>query len=184
MLDKTRPEDRQTLRLNISDMSCASCVRRVEKAIAAVPGVSRSSVNLASQSAEIAFDGAPDATAVARAVRDAGYGVGEAVIEFSVAGMTCASCIARVEKGLKSVSGVVDATANLAQEKARVRMIEGSATFDDLAAAVATAGYEAVRPSDTPDAADDEARRNAEQQSLRRSLIVAAVLTAPMVSWI
>ena len=179
MLDKTRPENRQTLRLNISDMSCASCVRRVEKAIAAVPGVSRRSVNLASQSAEIAFDGAPDATAVARAVRDAGYGVGEAVIEFSVAGMTCASCIARVEKALKSVPGVVDATANLAQEKARVRMIEGSATFDNLAAAVAKAGYEAVRPSDTPDAEDDEGRRNAEQQALLRSLILAAVLTAP-----
>ncbi|WP_312416144.1 heavy metal-associated domain-containing protein, partial [Shinella sp.] len=122
MLTTTGPGDRQTIKLSISDMTCASCVRRVEKAIEAVPGVSGAAVNLATEKADVTFNGAPDIAAVAEAVRGAGYGVGEEVIEFPVEGMTCASCIGRVEKALKAVPGVLDATANLAQERARVRL--------------------------------------------------------------
>jgi len=178
MLTTTGPGDRQTIKLSISDMTCASCVRRVEKAIETVPGVSGAAVNLAREKADVSFTGAPDIAAVAEAVRGAGYGVGEEVIEFPVEGMTCASCIGRVEKALKAVPGVLDATANLAQERARVRLARGAATFDDLAAAIERTGYKAVRvAADTP--AEDD-RRAAEAGALRRDLIIAAVLTAPL----
>ncbi|MCD1262183.1 copper-translocating P-type ATPase [Shinella sumterensis] len=178
MLTTTGPGDRQTIKLSISDMTCASCVRRVEKAIETVPGVSGAAVNLATEKADVTFDGAPDIAAVAAAVRGAGYGVDEDVLEFPVEGMTCASCIGRVEKALKAVPGVVDATANLAQERARVRLARGAATFDDLAAAIERTGYKAVRvAADTP--AEDD-RRAAEASALKRDLIIAAVLTAPL----
>ncbi|MDX3924177.1 MAG: heavy metal translocating P-type ATPase [Shinella sp.] len=180
MLAVKEPEDRQTVKLSISDMTCASCVRRVEKAIDSVPGVAGSNVNLATEKAEIRFDGAPDIAAVARAVRDAGYGVSEEVLEFPVEGMTCASCIARVEKALKAVPGVLDATANLAQEHARVRFVKGAASFDDFAAAVERTGYRAVRESESAEAPTEEDRRARELASLRRSLVLAAVLTAPL----
>ncbi|WLR99927.1 heavy metal translocating P-type ATPase [Shinella sumterensis] len=178
MLTTTGPGDRQTIKLSISDMTCASCVRRVEKAIETVPGVSGAAVNLATEKADVTFDGAPDIAAVAAAVRGAGYGVDEDVLEFPVEGMTCASCIGRVEKALKAVPGVVDATANLAQERARVRLARGAATFDDLAAAIERTGYKAVRvAADTP--AEDD-RRAAEASALKRDLTIAAVLTAPL----
>jgi Cu+-exporting ATPase len=178
MLTTTGPGDRQTIKLSISDMTCASCVRRVEKAIETVPGVSGAAVNLATEKADVTFDGAPDIAAVAAAVRGAGYGVDEEVLEFPVEGMTCASCIGRVEKALKAVPGVLDATANLAQERARVRLARGAATFDDLAAAIERTGYKAVRvTADTP--AEDD-RRAAEASALKRDLIIAAVLTAPL----
>ncbi len=169
--------DRQTLKLSISDMTCASCVRRVEKAIAKVPGVSGAAVNLATEKADVTFAGAPDAAAVAEAVRKAGYGVSEEVLEFPVEGMTCASCIGRVEKALKAVPGVLEATANLAQERARVRLLKGAATFEDLAAAIERTGYKAVRETA---AAPQEDRRAAEAKALRRDLAIAAVLTAPL----
>jgi Cu+-exporting ATPase len=178
MLTVVPPNDRPTVKLAISDMTCASCVRRVEKAIAAVPGVADASVNLATERADVTFDAMPDLAAVAKAIRDAGYGVPEEVVTFPVDGMTCASCIARVEKALKTVSGVLDATANLAQERVRVRRIAGTASFADLAAAVERAGYRAVHEQAA--APGDEARRSGETAALRRDLILAALLTAPL----
>jgi heavy metal translocating P-type ATPase len=59
---------------SIEGMSCASCVARIEKAIRAVPGVSDVAVNLATNRADVTFSGAPDADAIAAAVRKAGYG--------------------------------------------------------------------------------------------------------------
>ncbi|MBB3978237.1 Cu+-exporting ATPase [Rhizobium azooxidifex] len=173
------PLPAQTVKLAIEDMTCASCVRRVEKAISAVPGVASARVNLATARADISFDGKVDIAGVAQAVRAAGYGVDEETLEFPVEGMTCASCIARVEKALKAVPGVLDATANLANEHARVRFLRGTVDFDDLAAAVERTGYHALRAS-TVDAPSDEDRRAAEVAGLRRSLILAALLTAPL----
>ncbi|UDF32446.1 UNVERIFIED_ORG: heavy metal translocating P-type ATPase (plasmid) [Roseateles sp. XES5] len=169
--------NQQTIKLSISDMTCASCVRRVEKAIGKVPGVTGAAVNLATEKADVAFAGAPDVPAVLEAVRKAGYGIAEDVLEFPVEGMTCASCIARVEKALKTVPGVLDATANLAQERARVRFLKGAASFEDFAAAVERRGYKAVREAV---AAPEEDRRAAEAKMLRRDLVIAAVLTAPL----
>ena len=178
MLTTAPPADRQTIKLSISDMTCASCVRRVEKAIEKVPGVSAAAVNLATERADVIFDGRPDVAAVVNAVRSAGYGVLEEVIEFPVEGMTCASCIGRVEKALKSVPGVLDATANLAQERARIRFVKGAATFEDLSAAIERTGYKAIR--ETAATPDEEDRRAAEAKTLRRDLVIAAVLTAPL----
>lgn len=178
MLTTTEPADRQTIKLSISDMTCASCVRRVEKAIEKVPGVSGAAVNLATEKADVTFTGPPDAAAVAEAVRKAGYGVSEEVLEFPVEGMTCASCIGRVERALKAVPGVLEATANLAQERVRVRFLKGAVSFEDLAAAIDRAGYKAVR--ETAETPAEEDRRAAEAKILRRDLVIAAVLTAPL----
>ncbi|HSX76192.1 MAG TPA: heavy metal translocating P-type ATPase [Shinella sp.] len=178
MLTTPQPADRQTIKLSISDMTCASCVRRVENAIGKVPGVSGAAVNLATERADVTFAGAPDAAAVADAVRKAGYGVSEEVLEFPVEGMTCASCIGRVEKALKAVPGVVEATANLAQERVRVRFLKGAAAFEDFAAAIDRAGYKAIR--ETAETPAEEDRRAAEAKTLRRDLAIAAVLTAPL----
>ncbi|WLR95216.1 heavy metal translocating P-type ATPase [Shinella zoogloeoides] len=171
------PNSQQTIKLSISDMTCASCVRRVEKAIEKVPGVTGAAVNLATEKADVTFAGAPNAMAVVDAVRKAGYGVSEDVLEFPVEGMTCASCIGRVEKALKAVPGVLEATANLAQERARVRFLKGAVTFEDLAAAIERTGYKAVRETV---AAPQEDRRAAEARTLRRDLAIAAILTAPL----
>ena len=178
MLTSPSPADRQTIKLAISDMTCASCVRRVEKAIEAVPGVTGAAVNLATEKADVTFHGAPDAAAVAEAVRNAGYGVSQEILEFPVEGMTCASCIGRVEKALKAVPGVLEATANLAQERARVRFLKGAATFEDFSAAIERTGYKAIR--ETAAAPAEEDRRAAEARVLRRDLAIAAALTAPL----
>jgi P-type Cu+ transporter len=166
--------------IEIEGMTCASCVGRVEKAIANVPGVAKASVNLATERADIAFSGAPDVPAVINAIRNAGYEVGEKTIELDIEGMTCASCVGRVEKALKAVSGVTNASVNLATERATVRVAGGSATASRLAEAIKAAGYAASEVV-TGKAEDGEHdRREAELRSLKISLAAAALLTIPV----
>jgi Cu+-exporting ATPase len=174
------PPKAATLGFGIAGMTCASCVAHVEKALRTLPGVRAANVNLATQRAEIAFEGAVDADAAARAVAEVGYEPIVETTEFGVGGMTCASCVARVEKGLRGVPGVIAADVNLATERARVRMLAGSASFQELARAVATAGYE-LRRIDSGAADRERLARQEEIDGLRRSLVWAAGLAAPVV---
>jgi copper ion binding protein len=64
-----------------------------------------------------------------------------AEVTFPVTGMTCASCVRRIEKALGKVEGVREASVNLATEKARVAYDPGRTTLDDLRRAVERAGY-------------------------------------------
>ena len=135
-----------TLTLPITGMTCASCVARVEKALAGVPGVAASSVNLATEQATVSLAPASAASTAAllnMAVQRAGYGLAEQTRDLQIDGMTCASCVGRVEKALRQVPGVLDASVNLATNSARVRRLAGSAPDAALQAAVKQAGYSA-----------------------------------------
>ena len=170
------------LDIPIEGMTCASCVARVEKALQDVPGVSRASVNLATERAAVEFSGPADLGAVVRAVDAVGYAVRESTTELAIEGMTCASCVGRVEKALARVPGVLGASVNLATEKAQVRYLAGAVSAAQLEAAVGAAGYVAHVATGTADAADEEAqRREREMRSLRFALILAAALTLPVV---
>jgi Cu+-exporting ATPase len=92
-------------------------------------------------------------------------------IELPITGMTCASCANRVERTLNALDGVT-ATVNYATEKARVELVPGGATADELVDAVESAGYGATLPSSEPGTPDETA-------PLRRRLVLAAVLSLP-----
>ncbi len=167
--------------LPIEGMTCASCVGRVEKALGKVDGVDSVTVNLATERADIKARSSVTRQALVNTIEAAGYSVPAATIDLFVEGMTCASCVGRVEKALKAVPGVAEATVNLATERAHVR---GSVDADTLVAAIAAAGYEA-RPIDAGAgaSADDEAaneRKDAERAVLKRDLTLAAALTLPV----
>ena len=171
------------LSLAVEGMHCASCVGRVERALAAVPGVASASVNLATQRAEVAFDGPADPHAAVSAVERAGYAVAADTVELAVEGMHCASCVGRAERALLTVPGVLEAGVNLATERARVRLARGAATPDDLARAVHAAGYRAepVRRDGGMEAVDaGAARRATERAEGTRALRLAATLTLPL----
>ena len=169
------------LDLGIEGMTCASCVRRVERALGQVPGVSSVSVNLATEQARVAYDGKPaTAAALIEAVGKAGYGAATHEFDLEVAGMTCASCVGRVERALKRVPGVVAAEVNLATERARVTAASGSVTAERLAAVVRAAGYEA---SPVAEAGAKAAEASAPGLRSRRELthvVLAAALSLPL----
>jgi heavy metal translocating P-type ATPase len=166
----------------VDGMTCASCVGRVEKAVLAVPGVESASVNLATSRASIALgEGAAVAT-VLDAIRKAGYEPREEAVDLAVEGMSCASCVGRVERALKAVPGVLDGTVNLATGRAHVRYVGGAGTVAAIGVALARAGYPGEPIVDAAVQTDrDREVREAELAGLRRGLIVAAIATLPIV---
>ncbi len=163
--------------IDVEGMTCASCVAHVERALKAVPGVASASVNLATERAEVTGP-ALDRAALVQAVEGAGYAVPARHVDLEIEGMTCASCVARVERALKTVPGVTSAAVNLATERATVT---GSADLAALTRAVADAGYEA-RPAAPAMAVSDETatKKAAKEALLKRDVLIAAVLTLPV----
>ena len=163
--------------LPIEGMTCASCVGRVEAALAKVPGVDSVSVNLATERADIRLASPVDRIALIQAVEKVGYDVPAGTVELAVEGMTCASCVGRVEKAhcrARRHRG----HGQPATERATVR---GVAAVADLIAAIEKVGYEA-NPVDTGAQADEEAaeKKDAERAELKRDLTLAAVLALPV----
>ncbi len=181
-----RPEAKDgqggSITLPVAGMTCASCVGSVEKAVGKVPGVRTVSVNLATGRAEIEFENAVDVAGVVGAIERAGYEVPENQVELAVEGMTCGSCVSHVERALLKVPGVTTATVNLATGRASVLFRGSIASIEDLEAAVRGAGYEAKRIIADDGGVDRErAVRDQEISSLRRSTLIAALLTLPIV---
>lgn len=161
------------IQLQVTGMTCASCVMRVEKTLKAVPGVAKASVNLATEQASVQADTSVTADALVAAVRQAGYDVATTETTLQVEGMTCASCVSRVEKALEKVPGVSRAVANLATEKATVLALS-TVPASALKAAIEKAGY-AVH--DVSERQPSRAKRLPDGWAVA----VSAALTVPLV---
>ncbi len=168
------------IELPVEGMSCASCVARVEEGLQKTPGVTAAQVNFASERASVAFD--PEkisVQALVKAVHGTGYEVPHEKLVMPIAGMSCASCVAKVENALRSTDGVLEASVNLAREQATVEFIPGLATPEALRHAVREAGYEPLAAEEGT--VDREAeRRTRELAALRTRLIGAALLSLPI----
>jgi Cu+-exporting ATPase len=165
-------------------MSCASCVAKIEKALRAVPGVGGASVNLAAEKAIVSYEperiAVPDIT---KAIEALGYEVPVERLTFSVQGMSCASCVAKIEKALGAVPGVTRASVNLGTERATVHALSGVG-FEDLKRAVEALGYTAaplLSPAQAGPVEDREkAARQREIRRLRTKTLVGALLSVPL----
>jgi P-type Cu+ transporter len=172
-------ETQNTTSFQIEGMTCASCVGRVEKALSGVPGVASASVNLATESAQVSFDDSVDTAVLVKTLSDAGYPAVREEVTLKIEGMTCASCVGRVEKAIATAPGVEKASVNLATESASIRYFRGATSAADLMAVVRKAGYEAKLKSDTSEE-DDSARKEAAARKLKYLTLIAAILTAPV----
>jgi Cu+-exporting ATPase len=174
--------------LPISGMSCASCAARIEKGLSAVQGVSKATVNFAAEKATVVFH--PDQTALSQLidkVKDLGYGANSEKVILPVQGMTCASCVNKVEKALKSQKGVIQASVNFATERATVEYIPEEVSIRDLKKAVQDAGYQVLevkvgestlREEDIVE--KERLAREAELSRLRWKFVSGAILLVPI----
>lgn len=170
------PQTGGRVTLPVRGMTCASCVSRVERALSKVPGVARASVNLATERADVTFDPArATRPTLVAAIQGAGYEVAEDTHRLDIDGMTCASCVNRVEKALTRVPGVLAAVVNLATNAASVRAtgVEPAA----LIAAVEAAGYGARLHR-----AVDRPRPGADARAPLAAIILATPLVLHMIA--
>ncbi|QGM27154.1 heavy metal translocating P-type ATPase [Acinetobacter towneri] len=164
--------------LSIEGMTCASCVGRVEKALKKIDGVEKAEVNLATEKALIHASQPLDRALLIKAVQRAGFDVAAIQpIELSIDGMTCASCVTRVEKALKKVSGVEQANVNLATERAWIQP-NATVSSQDLIRAIQKAGYDAKLLQH--DSNEQHDKKNLEQQQLKRDLVISLILALPV----
>lgn len=164
-----------TFDLPIAGMTCASCAGRVERALSKVTGASAVSVNLATELARVQ---APEGSlpALKQAVEQAGYSVPVHTLELNIEGMTCASCVGRVERALGKVDGVNKVSVNLANERAHLELL-GQVDPQNLIDAVKRAGYDAtVWQAEQP--ADTQANRLNRERLI---LVLAIALSVPLV---
>ena len=179
--------------LPVQGMTCANCVLRVERALKATPGVQDAHVNFVTRRASVSYDPATATPeALARAIEAAGYEVPRAqeavTTELPIVGMTCASCVRRIETALRAVDGVAEATVNLVTARATVRYEPAKTNPGALADAIRGAGYEVPQASapvsprvDAGARAEAQAQAEAhEQRTMRRDFIVAAALSVPL----
>ncbi|MBW8444476.1 MAG: heavy metal translocating P-type ATPase [Arenimonas sp.] len=161
-------------------MTCASCVKRVEKTAAKVAGVEASAVNFASETLSVTPGPGFSAEALVKAVKDAGYEAKAETVILDIEEMTCASCVARVEKALKTVPAVEAASVNLATAKAIVTVLGGKAAVPAMVKAVEKAGYKAKPEAEAGETDAHEEAKEREIGRLRRDCWIALVLTLPL----
>ncbi|NUH64658.1 copper-translocating P-type ATPase [Sulfitobacter sp. S0837] len=171
--------DETALRFGVENMSCASCVGRVEKVLGAVDGVRAAEVNLATETVTLRAAPGLETAKVSDALAQAGYPARLVTRRLQIAQMTCASCVGRVERALSAVPGVVSVNVNLATEEAQVEMFDHPDTLAAVQTAAAAAGYPATVDSGD-NKGDATARKEAESAHLKRNTILAAILTLPV----
>jgi P-type Cu+ transporter len=145
-------------KLKIEGMTCASCVARLEKALHKVEGVDDASVNLATEFATLHTQPGVKIETLVNAVKLAGFDVARQSIDVGIEGMTCASCVARVEKALNKVPGVSAVAVNLATERAHIETAS-AVNMADLQQAVTAAGFTLAPLTATPSSATDKPKR-------------------------
>ncbi|MFC2066012.1 heavy metal translocating P-type ATPase [Chloroflexota bacterium] len=176
MVETTNTGKHKKANIPITGMTCTTCAATVEKGLAGTPGIEQAKVNFASEKAAVEYDPSRVSLAgIKSAISELGYGAATQKSIFPVGGMTCASCVARVEEALSVVPGVVSANVNLASEKATIEYIEGT-EVSELRKAVAEAGYKLEAEAETLEDVATAARR--ETRALRNRLMLAAVLAA------
>ena len=168
--------------LPVTGMTCAMCVKNVERSLKRADGVADVSVNLATEKATVDYDAdrVSEGELIKR-LEGAGYGVVAASIDLPITGMTCAMCQKNVERALNRAEGVVNANVNLASEKATVSYLPGTTRRRDLIAAVEQAGYGVIDTAGTEAPEDAEAAaRQAEIDRQTRLVKIGALFTIPL----
>ncbi|MBN1411990.1 MAG: heavy metal translocating P-type ATPase [Spirochaetales bacterium] len=176
--------------MGITGMSCAACAVRIEKVLKKLPGIQNVNVNFPMEKVNLVFDeNTVNFDEITASVDKIGYGlVSDASDEepdvsdqvYSVQGMTCASCAARIEKNLAKLDGMSKAEVNYGTEKAEVKFNPKVLRPFQIREAVKKLGYELLEEDAVSDVDEDQKRKEKEFKTLRGKLLLSAFFTAPL----
>ncbi|MBA4347999.1 MAG: heavy metal translocating P-type ATPase [Clostridiales bacterium] len=169
----------------VTGMTCSACSAAVQRTVSKMEGVSQAEVNLATETLRVSFDeNNVDFNKLQAAVEHAGYGLVEPQAlkraELGVDGMTCASCSSAVERALKKLDGVSEASVNLATNRAAFSYDPTKVKLTQVREAITKAGYTPMdlATEDTRDA--EQEKREKALRLMRFRLITAIFFSAPI----
>jgi len=181
MESKDPKEELVRVDLPITGMSCASCAAKIEKGLAKVEGVSQANVNFAAEKATVFFHpGQTDVSHLIDKVKDLGYEAKVQKAVLPIQGMTCATCVKKVEEALSSLKGVVRAGVNFATERVSVEYIPEEVSIRDLKKVVEEAGYQVLEVKEEDLVERERLAREAELSRLKKKFIIGTILLAPI----
>lgn len=170
--------------LPVSGMTCAGCASRIEKTLLALDEVLSASVNFATEKATVYLREGEKPTALIAVIKRIGYDLKTEKTTLSIEGMSCASCVAKIERVLKSQTGIFMASVNLASEKATVEYLPTLTTINKIKNVIQSLGYqlpdsEVMRPEGALPGDKTAAVFNAKVlSSLSLTLAIAVVMHA------
>jgi len=175
------------LDLSISGMHCASCVARIEKALAQVEGVKEARVNLVTETAYILYDPAKAVPVhFTKAIQDIGFGIKKEKIVLPIQGISCASCVKRIETALSHVSGVIQAHVNLPLQNATIEITPGKVTLRNLSREIESLGYKVLHVEEATGIDKEKTAREEEVKNLKLKFSAGLILIIPLfvlMSW-
>lgn len=167
--------------IKISGMTCAMCVKAVEKALRQTPGVHSAEVNLGNETASVEYDpGRVGLAEMEGSIREAGYEVVNEKAAIKIGGMTCVMCSKAIEEALGRLPGVVSATVNLAAEKAYVTYNPRLVMPSDMRRAVEEAGYQYLGLEGELGEGEEERIRQKELKEKLKRVIVGFIIGIPL----
>ncbi|MDT8409169.1 MAG: heavy metal translocating P-type ATPase [Wenzhouxiangellaceae bacterium] len=165
------------IELEVPSMHCASCVSQIENALTGIDGLDVQAVNPGTRRVSLGFDGREPLRLALDALSQAGYPAATERRKLAIEGMHCASCVHRISSELEKLPEVRKASVNLASSEASIEVLEG-ADLQPAIEAIQRAGYDAHAPEQGGDSAQLRERR--ERDSLKRRLVLSALLTLPV----
>ncbi len=167
----------------VKGMSCAACVRAVERAAAKAKGAGDPVVNLATEKLIIdPLEGFDENDLIGR-VKDAGYELerasGARDIALQIEGMSCASCVVAIEKSIEKLEGVESVSVNLTTERASVKYDPGKTRIQDIKNAIEKAGYRAGTSTNSSND-QDRLKRESTIKAYKRRFLISAVFAIPL----
>jgi Cu+-exporting ATPase len=166
--------------LPIQGMSCAACAAKIEKSLGSREGVVKAGVNFAAEKAAIDFE--PERVNVQglmEVVTGLGYRVPTQKISFPVEGISCASCVSKIENALNSLGGVLYARLNFAAAKAQVEFLPSVVSPKDIQEALKALGYKArLDLAGEIRSGSEQERRAVELSLLKKKFIAGLVLSS------
>jgi len=160
----------QEITLPVSGMTCAACVRKVEKTLRGLPGVEEANVNLSAGKAGVTYD--PSQVALPQmeqAITEIGYEVPASRLDLLVLGMTPGHCDLIIEKALRGLPGVRDVVVNCATDTVRVDYLDVAVSPSTIKKTIRELGYEVSEKGEGEAGADRE--RELRKQEIRRQLV-------------
>jgi len=176
--DKSKRANEERIDLPITGMSCASCATNIQNSLSELHGVNKASVNLATSKATIFYDpkkvGMDDFIST---IRERGYDVITASLELPIQGMSCASCVLKIENALLETMGVTKATVNLATEKSKVEYIPEQTNLSEIKKVIESTGYKVLEVEDKEVEDYERMIREKEYRKLKSKFIFALIIS-------
>ena len=161
--------------LPISGMSCVACANRIERNLKKLGGVHSASVNFASELAQLETSPELSLAQLQASIEKSGFALKQETLTLQIGGMSCASCVQRLERALSKLPAVLAVSVNLASEQAQLQILQGQISRAQLQAVIERSGYQVLNPE------TDRTQPSLQADRSWWPVALAALLSLPLV---